>query len=58
MKPRISIIAPAFNEADTLPEFHRRVAETMAAIGESWELVIVDDGSKDSTAGKIRTSDR
>ena len=54
MKPRISIIAPAFNEADTLPEFYRRVAETMAAIGESWELVMVDDGSKDSTAEILR----
>ncbi len=34
MKPRISIIAPAYNEAETLPEFHRQIYETMEALGE------------------------
>jgi polyisoprenyl-phosphate glycosyltransferase len=49
-KPIISIVAPCFNEAATLPEFHRRVYETMQRQEETWELVLVDDGSQDDTA--------
>jgi dolichol-phosphate mannosyltransferase len=48
--PTISIVAPCFNEAATLPEFYRRVKEAMQAQAESWELVLVDDGSQDGTA--------
>ena len=48
--PTISIVAPCFNEAATLPEFYRRVSEAMQALGETWELVLIDDGSQDETA--------
>ncbi len=34
----------------TLPEFYRRVSETMQATGEPWELILVDDGSQDTSA--------
>jgi dolichol-phosphate mannosyltransferase len=44
-----SIVVPAFNEPECLPEFHRRLAATMEAHGEPWELVVVDDGSTDAT---------
>jgi polyisoprenyl-phosphate glycosyltransferase len=54
-KPIISIIAPCFNEAATLPEFYRRVRETMQALEETWELVLVDDGSRDDTAAILRS---
>ena len=49
-KPTITIVAPCFNEAATLPEFHRRVFEAMQGQEETWELVLVDDGSQDDTA--------
>lgn len=52
--PTISIIAPCFNEAATLPEFYRRVSESMQKLEETWELVLVDDGSHDDTAGILR----
>jgi glycosyltransferase involved in cell wall biosynthesis len=45
--PEITVVAPAYNEVDTLREFHARVAAAMA--GEDYELVIVDDGSIDGT---------
>ncbi|MGB9776577.1 MAG: glycosyltransferase family 2 protein [Anaerolineae bacterium] len=45
--PRISVVAPVFNEEETLPEFYRRVREVMDNLGEPWELVLVDDGSSD-----------
>ena len=49
-----SIIAPIFNEKDNLPELHRRVSEVMNSTGETWELLLVDDGSTDGSADIIR----
>ncbi len=49
-----SIVAPVFNESATLPEFYRRISETMQAQGEPWELVVVDDGSRDNSAEIMR----
>ena len=46
-KPKISVVAPVFNEHESLTEFYRRVQETLDETGESWELVPVDDGSTD-----------
>jgi dolichol-phosphate mannosyltransferase len=54
MKITYSIIAPIFNEKGNLSELHRRVAEVMDSTGESWELILVDDGSSDSSTDMIR----
>jgi len=54
MKITYSIIAPIFNEKDNLPELHRRVSEVMNSTGESWELILVDDGSSDGSTDIIR----
>ena len=54
MKITYSIIAPIFNEKENLSELHRRVAEVMDLLGEPWELVLVDDGSTDSSTDLIR----
>ena len=43
----VSVVAPVYNEIETLPEFHRRVTAAMA--GRNYELVLVDDGSSDGT---------
>lgn len=48
--PVFSVVAPVYNEAETLPAFIARVEAVMKKIGETWELVVVDDGSKDHTA--------
>jgi dolichol-phosphate mannosyltransferase len=47
MKPIYSIIAPVYNEEGNLPEFCRRIMDTMNALNEDWELVLVNDGSRD-----------
>jgi len=52
-KPAISIVAPVWNEADSLPEFFSRIGEVMGKSKLSWELIIVDDGSTDETPNII-----
>lgn len=47
--PTLSIVVPAYNEAEVLPAFHGRVCGVMQALGQSWELVLVNDGSVDAT---------
>ncbi len=49
MTPTISIVLPVFNEAQTLPVLHARLAGVMRRLGESYELVFVNDGSRDGS---------
>lgn len=52
-RPVISIVAPVWNEAESLPEFYRRISEVMESTSEPWELVLVDDGSVDGSIDQI-----
>jgi glycosyltransferase involved in cell wall biosynthesis len=47
--PALSIVVPAYNEEEVLPQFHARLAAALAGIGLTWEVVYVNDGSKDGT---------
>ncbi len=47
--PEISVVIPLHNEATTLDELYRRVRAVMEALGQPWELVLVNDGSTDDT---------
>ena len=49
-----SIVAPVYNEVDSVPELHHRVRDVMQELGEPWELVLVDDGSSDGSSDRIR----
>jgi glycosyltransferase involved in cell wall biosynthesis len=48
-----SIVAPVYNELDNLAELTRRVGEVMSTLRETWELVLVDDGSTDGSTDRI-----
>ncbi|MDI9340098.1 MAG: glycosyltransferase family 2 protein [Sediminibacterium sp.] len=45
----ISIVIPLFNEAESLPELHSWINRVMVANGYSYEIIFVDDGSKDKS---------
>jgi dolichol-phosphate mannosyltransferase len=47
--PTFSVVAPVYNERESLPEFVRRTAAVLTKLGEPWEIVIVDDGSSDGS---------
>jgi dolichol-phosphate mannosyltransferase len=49
----ISIVAPIYNELENLPELVRRVGAVMNASRQSWELLLVDDGSSDGSTEAI-----
>jgi glycosyltransferase involved in cell wall biosynthesis len=52
----LSVIAPAYDEAGVLPSFIARLAAVLDTLGEEWELVLVDDGSRDGTWGVIEAA--
>jgi len=46
----VSVVVPAFNEAQNIPLLYRRVAEVLTqAVSLNWELIFADDGSRDTT---------
>ena len=51
----LSIVFPAFNEAENLKRFPTEVTPVFEALGEPYEIVIVDDGSTDATAAVAET---
>ena len=53
-EPTFSVVVPVYNEVENLPELYRRVQAVMTQLGEPWELVLVDDGSRDGSTDLIR----
>jgi polyisoprenyl-phosphate glycosyltransferase len=52
--PVFSVVAPVYNEEETLPHFYRRVVDVMEGLGEPFELVLVNDGSRDGSYRVMR----
>lgn len=50
----VSVLVPAKDEAPNLPEFLARCADALGAAGFSFEVVVVDDGSRDDTPHVLR----
>ncbi|MDW7710842.1 MAG: glycosyltransferase family 2 protein [Deferrisomatales bacterium] len=47
----LSVVVPAYNEEEVLPELHRRLSAVLERLGAEWEIVYVNDGSTDGTLG-------
>jgi polyisoprenyl-phosphate glycosyltransferase len=52
--PTFSIVAPVFNERETVEAFYTRTIAVMEGVGDSFELVLVDDGSTDGSYQVMR----
>jgi dolichol-phosphate mannosyltransferase len=50
----ISVVVPIYNEQENLPELRRRMVAALDAIGDPWELVLVNDGSRDASPQMLR----
>src|SRR5690242_19291103 len=50
-RPLLTVVAPAFNEADVLPSFHDELSRVLITLRDQFdfEVVYVDDGSTDAT---------
>ncbi len=49
----LSIIVPVYNEEETIPLLYQAVMEAMEPISQTWEMILVDDGSKDQSLPKL-----
>ena len=45
----VSIVVPVFNSQEYIPQLYRELKEVLYILGKSYELILVDDGSKDET---------
>ena len=61
MTPELSVVVPLYNEEESLRPLYRAITDAVAPLGISYEIVFVDDGSRDATvrvADQIARADR
>lgn len=51
---KISFVVPVFNEEENIHEFYRRLTQVMAPLPYDYDILFIDDGSKDRTSQLIR----
>jgi len=51
---KLSLVVPCYNEAENVAAFHDAVLEAFQGCGYSYEIVFVDDGSKDATLHNLK----
>ena len=57
---KISVVIPVYNERDNLASLHGELVKSLEAFGETFEIILVDDGSTDGSAevlGRLRAAD-
>ncbi|MBL8171672.1 MAG: glycosyltransferase family 2 protein [Acidobacteria bacterium] len=47
MNPKLSLFLPVYNEEENLPRLNEKIFQAMAQLGQSFEVIYVDDGSSD-----------
>src|SRR5512136_553585 len=50
----LSIVLPVFDEAGALPGLHAELSSVLASLGKSYEIVAVDDGSRDQSLSVLK----
>ncbi len=52
--PALSLVVPAFNEEENLPQLVEEIRRALDPVTKHWELLLVDDGSTDTTLEVMR----
>lgn len=53
--PYLSLVVPVYNEEENLPLLYNAVAAAVTPLSLDWELILVDDGSRDGSLGALRS---
>jgi glycosyltransferase involved in cell wall biosynthesis len=53
-RPYVSVVVPLLNEGENVLDLHRELTDSLRSLGRPYEIILVDDGSRDDTVGKAR----
>lgn len=53
--PRVSVVVPIYNEEESIPTLYARLTEELEVLGTPYEIIAVDDGSRDRSFELLRT---
>lgn len=54
-RPKLSVVVPLYNEEGNVALLHQRIVEALQKLGQSFEVIFIDDGSKDKTVSIAKT---
>jgi glycosyltransferase involved in cell wall biosynthesis len=52
--PRLSVVIPLYNEVDNIPPLYQELSTALDALGDTYEVIVVDDGSNDGSFIELR----
>jgi glycosyltransferase involved in cell wall biosynthesis len=55
VQPDLSIVVPVYNEGFVIHEFFKKLISNLISLDLTWEILFIDDGSKDNTFSLIET---
>mgnify|MGYP001041560319 CR=1 FL=1 len=53
-RPRVSVVVPVYNEEESIPQLYERLSAELGALGCGYEIIAVDDGSRDRSYALLR----
>jgi glycosyltransferase involved in cell wall biosynthesis len=51
--PEISVVVPLYDEESNVEPFHRELSQVLEGLRRSYEIIFIDDGSRDGTFGRL-----